>query len=1228
MTPNFPIRVNLRSSAAQEGYSAETFPSSKGLYLVTSMFFFRTLPILLFLSLPSYAALFGTVTTDLGAADLILDQARNKLYVVNSNLSRVDVFSTTTRKFLSPITVGSLPLAGAMSPDGKFLYVTAYNPGALDVIDLDKAALIQAVALPAKPEGVAVGIDGRVLVSTIGTGMNNAFDTLLIYDPSASQSKQLVPIPITVTGPAAPVTPPLGLTALSTRSAMLTSQDGSIIVGVNNISTTSRSVFVYDVLGQQLLNARTITGISDVVSIAPDTSRFMAGLTLFETQTLSVLAQQNAANAPFSFPSSTATNFNTQQNQGGSVFAPDGSVIYSAFNIAPIQNPAAKANSSQLLLNDPDNLLINLGLQLPENLTGKMVITSDGGTIYGLSESGFVTLPIATMSQSPIAVPASTVTLLSNDQCGVSPNNQVAVSVTNVGKGRMTASAQLLSLPAATTAGLGGFGGPGGGGPGGGITVFLPPALLGRGGPAGVTAAAGFGNTNTAVLQTSPLLSTQQNGEGANFTFGYNSINAKTVGTVTPHNFLIQSPEAINIPGNVQVFQNNHDSDARSKIMAMPVNASSAEGLFDMVTDTARRRLYIANSGLNRVEVFDMASQQFLPPIKVGQLPHSLAIGTDGVTLYVANSGGENISVVDLTQNKQTGLIRFPPLPFNSNIALITPSLIAAGLQGPQVVMSDGSLWRVVGNQVLPRTLNTAVFGTAKTLAGPSQTMAATPGGEYIFLLAGTGTGYLYDASVDDWVAERSLFTTNANTSSLPAIQGYFGPIAAGPQGQYFLANGIIYNASLTQIGAVPTPAQVGVVTGGTTAPARGATTSATTTPTPIAGVAAVGANTFIRFSQSTATTTTTAIPAGFAGFGGGGAGGAGGAGGGVLTFPGAGGAGGAGGGAGGGGGAGAAATGGSIQPPITGPTIEVVDVATGNTMMTGIALEGPLAKVTGTQTQRIHGRTIAMDPSGTTAYALTTSGLSIVPMTPVLPSQRPTVNPNGVVSTANYLTGVAPGSLVSIFGSNMASPATAASGQLPIVMGGSCVTLNNEPMPLIVTADTQVNVQMPVDIAAGTYPLYVRSIDRLAASLAAVVKVAKTAPAVFTDGSGNAAIYHADGSLVTKSKPAVRDEKLSLLATGLGVTKGGKVTSGAPAPSSPLATTDSVQVFFGNPSISQSQLIVTWSGLVPGMIGLNQINLTVPGNHIKGNSLPVTLKIDGVTSPNTGPAPPVTWAN
>src|SRR5262249_32291419 len=287
-------------------------------------------------------------------------------------------------------------------------------------------------------------------------------------------------------------------------------------------------VFVYDVASSTILRSGTVNFVSNVLSIAPDGSKFMAGLTLFETATLTVLAQQNAANAPFSFPGGNANNFNTQQNQGGSVFSPDGATLFSAFNIAPVQNPPARPNVSRLLINDPDNLLITIGLQLPENLSGKMVITPDGSTVFALSESGFLTLPVATIFNNPIAMPDTPVILLSNDQCGLSPNNKVTVGVNNAGRGRLTASAQLLQLPNPGPQGLGGFGGPGGGGPGGTIVIVLPPVIPGLGGPAGVQGAQGFGRGNTTVLQTSPQLQMQVTPTGSNLTFQYNSVNART----------------------------------------------------------------------------------------------------------------------------------------------------------------------------------------------------------------------------------------------------------------------------------------------------------------------------------------------------------------------------------------------------------------------------------------------------------------------------------------------------------------------------------------------------------------------------------------------------------------------------------------------------------------------------------------------------------------------------
>jgi uncharacterized protein (TIGR03437 family) len=68
--------------------------------------------------------------------------------------------------------------------------------------------------------------------------------------------------------------------------------------------------------------------------------------------------------------------------------------------------------------------------------------------------------------------------------------------------------------------------------------------------------------------------------------------------------------------------------------------------------------------------------------------------------------------------------------------------------------------------------------------------------------------------------------------------------------------------------------------------------------------------------------------------------------------------------------------------------------------------------------------------------------------------------------------------------------------------------------------------------------------------------------------------------------------------------------------------------VYFGTPSWVQASIIVDWSGLAPGLVGVYQINVTVPGFHISGSSLPVMLKVGGVDSSSTGPDPPTIAVN
>jgi uncharacterized protein (TIGR03437 family) len=230
-------------------------------------------------------------------------------------------------------------------------------------------------------------------------------------------------------------------------------------------------------------------------------------------------------------------------------------------------------------------------------------------------------------------------------------------------------------------------------------------------------------------------------------------------------------------------------------------------------------------------------------------------------------------------------------------------------------------------------------------------------------------------------------------------------------------------------------------------------------------------------------------------------------------------------------------------------------------------------------------------------------------------------VNPNGVVNIANYQPTVTPGGVVSIFGTNLATDDTYSSTPLPKILGGACITLNNQPMPLLLTSAGQINFQIPPDLAAGKYPLVIRSIDKKVASASQQITVSKYAPAVMIDpATGLASIYHKkDGKLVTKDNPAKRDEDLVIYASGLGPTTGGKVVAGMPSPTDTLAVTGKVAVYFGDKTYSQAPMIVNWSGLTPGQIGTYQIDITVPGNHLKDDQLPVTISVGGANSPTTG---------
>ena len=939
-------------------------------------------------------------------SDIVLDELRRRIYIVNDKAARVEIFDIDANRVTGYIGVGNTPLAAAMSMDNAWLYVTNNGSASLSVIDLASGSVAQTVPLPSRPEGVEVGRDGRALVSMVGTGVVSGVPqgTLVVFDRSQTQSQQLLPVNV----PALPATPaPLPPTTLprpvtTFRGKLLRTPDGQFIAGVVTPTNASTYVFVYEVASGVILRNRTSSGQSSVLSMSPDGSRFMAGLALYDTATLAVSAQMNNAGAPFAFNSV----FNTLQNVGGSAFSPDGTTLYSAFNVAPGNTlPAPRPQASTLLISDPRNLGIRLGIKLPESIVAKMALTADGTRAWGMSESGLLHLPLGNLYDHPILMPETTTVFLAMDEC----NRGIAegtLRINNAGKGRLT-----FSVPNTGSALIAQ------------VSSGLAPA--------------------TIRFTMEPGRSGVLRRPGTNIwtNAGTSSGNVFSV--------TLASADAINLLPQIRVYMNYRQTDQRGVIYPVPTapnnnpansaQASGNEGLQDLLLDERRGVLYVTNSGYNRVEVFDIERQRFLAPIPAGQFPHAMAMSLDGNLLYVGNTGGESISIVDLDLGRVVEEVAFPPVPRNGTANVIYPRTLAMGYFGLQFVMSDGSLWKLVGDQAVVRpassVIQTATGGSVRLSGGPAFGMIASPGNEYILTLAGNGLAFLYDSMIDQYTAGRLLF----NTPGSP-VQGYYGVLGAGQQGRYFLANGLILNSSLTVIGGSERPGAT-TVTPPTTPGQIPTPTVVNTGQRNVGAVAALTENIFIRLTTPVRQAVTTATR------------------------------------------------------DDERPTLEVVDLATGNEALAAVAPENPVVNVLGTQRVNTQPRQLAVDSKGT-AYAITVSGLSVIALAPSGAETRPQIpaGARGIVNSSDGTANIRPGSFIRVSGRNLASSAKADTIPPPTVLGGSCVTFGDVAAPLLETSGGQILAQVPDSIRAGVNVVQVRSLATAQASDPVLVTVERPA--------------------------------------------------------------------------------------------------------------------------------------
>jgi uncharacterized protein (TIGR03437 family) len=204
------------------------------------------------------------------------------------------------------------------------------------------------------------------------------------------------------------------------------------------------------------------------------------------------------------------------------------------------------------------------------------------------------------------------------------------------------------------------------------------------------------------------------------------------------------------------------------------------------------------------------------------------------------------------------------------------------------------------------------------------------------------------------------------------------------------------------------------------------------------------------------------------------------------------------------------------------------------------------------------------------------------------------TITIAGVTDAAAFSPGLSPGGIIAIFGTGFAT-----AGSTPSVMIGGKNASVTAAFPY------QVNAVVPSGTPVGSTTMQI--VSALGTTTRSIA-ISAASPGIFVigatpNGAPQGAIVNQDGTVNSQASPAQRGQYVSVYCTGLGITtpNGGfqKVTA-------------AVTVMMNNSPVNPS-----FAGLVPGFVGLYQVNVAVPSGLPP--SLNGTLQLqEGVETGNT----------
>jgi len=228
-----------------------------------------------------------------------------------------------------------------------------------------------------------------------------------------------------------------------------------------------------------------------------------------------------------------------------------------------------------------------------------------------------------------------------------------------------------------------------------------------------------------------------------------------------------------------------------------------------------------------------------------------------------------------------------------------------------------------------------------------------------------------------------------------------------------------------------------------------------------------------------------------------------------------------------------------------------------------------------------------------------------------------PVAFPGGAVNNGTFVGSepLALGDIAAVFGDQFTygDPQGASTLPLGTSLGNTEVLVNGKPAPVYYVAAGQINFQIPFEAATGDGTIQV--VRNGTNGNVIDVNIQSAQPRFLLLGGGYVIMTTPAGALTgISSSPAKAGDTVVIYVIGLGPTSP-SVASGTASPN-PAATVPQTQVCFGQHSqVTQPVCAVAgFAGLTPGLVGLYQINLTIPSGLPKGN-VPIFFTVAGYAS-------------